>query len=330
MLIKKVGKGEIQSSEITPESIWLSRRQFIQSGMYSAIAGMAAWPSVLLGGAKSSSNSWLDPMLADRDRSGFRLSEELTPEDTATNYNNYYEFGTGKTDPAENARNLRVSPWNLSVEGEVEKKGDFQLEDIVTPHQLEERIYRFRCVEAWSMVIPWVGIPLATVLKQFKPLSSARYVRFESLFDPEQMPGQRSLFSSIDYPYVEGLRIDEAMHELAFLAVGIYGKTLPPQNGAPLRLVVPWKYGFKSIKAIVKIEFVAEQPVTTWERANPQEYGFFANVNPRVSHPRWSQARERVLPNSLFNPRYKETLLFNGYGEQVADLYQNMDLTRYF
>ena len=233
-------------------------------------------------------------------------------------------------DPAENAQDFVTDPWKVEVAGEAEVTGKFNLEDIVKPNELEERVYRLRCVEAWSMVVPWVGFPLAGLLKRFKPTSTAKYVRFETLYDPDQMPAQRSRFAAIDYPYVEGLRIDEAMNDLAFLAVGVYGKAMPNQNGAPIRLVVPWKYGFKSIKSIVKIEFTKRRPRTTWGNSSPSEYGFYANVNPDVDHPRWSQGRERRLPSSIFDQNYVETLIFNGYAPQVAHLYKDMDLRKYY
>jgi sulfoxide reductase catalytic subunit YedY len=247
-----------------------------------------------------------------------------------TGYNNFYEFGTDKSDPKENAANFKTDPWQVEIAGEAELTGKFNLEDILKPHPLEERVYRLRCVEAWSIVVPWIGFPLADLLKRFKPNSRAKYVRFETLNDPTQMPGQRSRFTAIDYPYVEGLRIDEAMNDLALVGVGLYGKAMPPQNGAPLRLVIPWKYGFKSIKSIVKIEFVEKRPKTTWERSNAREYGFYANVNPQVSHPRWSQASERRLPTTLFASNRRPTDMFNGYAEQVASLYTGMDLSRNF
>jgi sulfoxide reductase catalytic subunit YedY len=249
---------------------------------------------------------------------------KLTPYKDITSYNNFYEFGTGKTDPAENAGSLKTSPWTVAVEGHCEKPGEYMLEDFLAPHQPEERIYRLRCVEAWSMVIPWLGIPLAKILPRFQPTASAKYVEFTTLLDPEQMPGQRTRI--LDWPYVEGLRMDEAMHPLTLFATGLYGKELPNQNGAPLRLVVPWKYGFKSIKSIVKIRFTEQQPGTTWNLGAPHEYGFYANVNPEVDHPRWSQSKERRI-GDFFR---RDTLMLNGYAEQVADLYAGMDLRKDF
>ena len=247
-----------------------------------------------------------------------------TPYKDITSYNNFYEFGSSKTDPAENAGSLKTKPWTVTVEGHCEKPGQYALEDFLAPHPPEERIYRLRCVEAWSMVVPWLGIPLNKILPRFQPTASAKYVEFTTLLDPAQMPGQRTRLLS--WPYVEGLRMDEAMNPLALLVTGLYGKELPSQNGAPLRLIVPWKYGFKNIKSIVKIRFAEQQPRTTWASENPSEYGFYANVNPEVDHPRWSQKRERRI-GELFR---RDTLPFNGYAEQVASLYTGMDLRKNF
>ena len=260
------------------------------------------------------------PRLEGVVESEFRTEEELTPYADITSYNNFYEFGTDKRDPSRHAGDFVPRPWSVQVLGECAKPGEYDYEDIVKPHRLEERIYRLRCVEAWSMVIPWVGIPLGDVLARFEPTSKAKYVAFRTVLRPEQMPGQRR--SILDWPYVEGLRIDEAMHPLTLLAVGLYGEVLPNQNGAPIRLVVPWKYGFKSIKSIVSIEFTETQPPTTWNMAATREYGFYSNVNPKVDHPRWSQARERRI-GELFK---RDTLMFNGYADQVAGLYAGMDL----
>ncbi len=254
----------------------------------------------------------------------YSTDEDPTKYDSVTSYCNFYELGTDKKDPKRNAKQLKTKPWSLSVEGECGKPGSFELEDFVKPHQLEERIYRLRCVEAWSMVIPWVGFPLADVIKRFEPNSSAKYVEFVTLFDPEMLPGQRR--SVLNWPYREGLRMDEAMHPLTILAIGLYGEILPNQNGAPIRLVVPWKYGFKSIKSVVKIRFVEQQPRTAWNESAPQEYGFYSNVNPEVDHPRWSQKRERRIGEFL----KRDTLMFNGYGEEVASLYAGMDLEKNF
>ncbi|NJN52399.1 MAG: protein-methionine-sulfoxide reductase catalytic subunit MsrP [Gammaproteobacteria bacterium] len=257
-------------------------------------------------------------------------ADAITPQGIAQAYNNFYEFGTAKDDPAANAGRLTTDPWSVEVSGEVGKPGNYPLDDILKPHALQERIYRLRCVEAWSMVVPWIGFPLGDLLKRFEPTGSARYVEFTTLYRPDEMPGQRSAFSGITFPYVEGLRLDEAYHPLAILAVGMYGDALPNQNGAPLRLVVPWKYGFKSIKSIVKIRLTQREPRTTWNRSAPQEYGFYANVNPSVDHPRWSQKTERRLPSSLLSPNRMDTLPFNGYGDAVARLYAGMDLRKFY
>ena len=248
------------------------------------------------------------------------LDDKLTPYETVTTYNNFYEFGTSKEDPAANAKNFVTSPWSVAVEGECAKPGSYAYEDLVKPHKQEERVYRHRCVEAWSMVVPWLGIPLKDVIARFEPNSNAKYVEFTTLHDVKRMPGQRLNF--VPWPYNEALRMDEAMHPLALLVTGLYGKPLPNQNGAPLRLVVPWKYGFKGGKSIVRIRFLREQPMTTWAQIAPDEYGFYANVNPAVDHPRWSQARERRLGELFKRP----TLPFNGYADQVASLYSGMDL----
>jgi sulfoxide reductase catalytic subunit YedY len=244
-----------------------------------------------------------------------------------TTYNNFYEFGTGKEDPYQNAQDFQPRPWNVRVSGECGKPGDYDYEDIVSPHTLEDRVYRHRCVEAWSMVVPWVGFPLGDLVQRFEPNSNAGFVRFKTLYDPEQMPGQRR--AVLRWPYVEGLTMAEAMHPLTLMVVGIFGKELPNQNGAPLRLVVPWKYGFKGIKSIVEIEFLKRQPTTSWERSAPREYGFYANVNPEVDHPRWSQARERRIGAGLFADK-QPTLMFNGYADEVAELYAGLDLRKNF
>lgn len=324
MFIKKRPSWALSHSDVTPESVYLNRRQFM-AGAIAVGAGLSV-PSLASSAALPVPGESLDyvPM------PDFSTDEEKTPYDDVTQYNNFYEFGTGKGDPARYADEMSVMPWSVVVEGECDKPGSYALEDLLKPHDYQERIYRLRCVEAWSMVIPWIGIPLADVLKRMQPNSRAKYVYFETLYDPEQMQGQRSMFSTIDWPYQEGLRMDEAMNELSFLAVGLYGKTMPNQNGAPIRLVLPWKYGFKSIKSIVRIRFQAERPRTTWERLAPHEYGFYANVNPEVDHPRWSQKRERRLPSGLLSPNWIETVKFNGYGEQVAHLYKGMDLRKFF
>lgn len=300
MLIRRAP--DIPTSEITDEAAYMKRREFMKSAGGVA-AGLALGP--------------LFPQL-------LRAQRDTTPFDAVTTYNNFYEFGTGKEDPARNAHTLKTRPWTVEVAGEVNKPKVYDIEDILQRFSAQERIYRMRCVEAWSMVIPWLGFPLRDLLAEVEPTSKARYVAFETLYDPEQMPGQRRPI--LDWPYVEGLRLDEAQHPLTLLSVGLYGRMLPNQNGAPIRLVVPWKYGFKSIKSIVKITLVEQEPPTSWNLMAPHEYGFYANVNPNVDHPRWSQARER--PIGKF--RRIDTQMFNGYGEQVASLYSGMDLRRNF
>ncbi|MDG4549959.1 MAG: protein-methionine-sulfoxide reductase catalytic subunit MsrP [Candidatus Contendobacter sp.] len=302
MLIQR--PADISPSEITPPELYARRREFLKT---AAVLGLGS----LL------SSAWREVRAAP-------LADDLkpTPYKDITSYNNFYEFGPSKTDPAENAGSLKTKPWTVTVEGHCEKPGQYALEDFLAPHPPEERIYRLRCVEAWSMVVPWLGIPLNKILPRFQPTASAKYVEFTTLLDPAQMPGQRTRL--LPWPYVEGLRMDEAMHPLTLLATGLYGKELPNQNGAPLRLVTPWKYGFKSIKSIVKIRFVEQPPRTTWASEGPSEYGFYANVNPEVDHPRWSQKRERRI-GELFR---RDTLPFNGYAEQVAGLYAGMDLRK--
>lgn len=335
MLIKSPRSSDCKASEITPERLYLSRRTVLGASLAGLAlgalprAGSAVEASRYADVAPSAAPGWFtDKLAATRWQAVTVKDEAITPFKDATHYNNFYEFGPDKGDPAANAGALKTEPWSLVVDGEVAKPGRYALEDFVKPYQLEERIYRLRCVEAWSMVIPWLGFPLAQVLKQVEPNSKARYVRFETLQDPQSMPGQRSGFALIDWPYVEGLRLDEAMHPLAILAVGMYGRELANQNGAPLRLVVPWKYGFKSIKSIVRMSLVTERPSTTWESLAPTEYGFYANVNPMVDHPRWSQARERRLPSGLFSPNVRDTLMFNGYADEVASLYTGLDLRK--
>ena len=311
MLIRR--PPDIPHSEITDEQVFLNRRKFIEAA--AAGTALAAAGAVLPGVLKGS-------VLPTRPSTPARDDEELTPYDKVTSYNNFYEFGTGKDDPAERAHTLKPRPWTVRVEGEVGKPATFDVDQLIKLFPPEERVYRLRCVEAWSMVIPWLGFRLRDLLKRVEPTSNARYVEFTTLFDPAQMPGQ--LRNILPWPYVEGLRIDEAMHDLTLLSVGLYGKMLPNQNGAPIRLVVPWKYGFKSIKSIVRIRLVREQPVNTWQAVAPYEYGFYANVNPEVSHPRWSQARERRI-GEFFKRR---TMPFNGYADQVAHLYAGMDLRK--
>lgn len=335
MLIKLPRASDCKESEVTPESIYLSRRSLMGATATAlAVSALPSWasaadPSRYEGVDASSAPAWLNDKLGQTRWGAVTVQgEAITPFKDATHYNNFYEFGTGKGDPAVNAGALKTEPWSVVIDGEVAKPGRYALEDFMKPYQLEERIYRLRCVEAWSMVIPWIGFPISALLKQVEPTSKAKYIRFETLQDPKSMPGQRSGFALINWPYVEGLRLDEAMNPLAILGVGMYGRELPNQNGAPLRLVVPWKYGFKSIKSIVRISLVSEQPETTWENIAPSEYGFYANVNPEVDHPRWTQARERRLPSGLFSPNVRETAMFNGYGEEVASLYTGMDLRK--
>jgi sulfoxide reductase catalytic subunit YedY len=328
MHIKSSAPPKISPSDITPEEKFLSRRALLAGGLSLAALQAAGSLTVARGQpVPAKSDATAPGTLSFTRNAAFSIAETPNSYQDITTYNNYYEFGTDKSDPAENAQRLRTRPWTVAVGGEAEVTGSFSIEDILKPHPLEERIYRLRCVEAWSMVVPWIGFPLGDLLKRFKPTSKAKFVEFKTLYDPKQMPGQRS--SVLEWPYVEGLRMDEAMHPLAIMAVGLYGKTLPNQNGAPLRLIVPWKYGFKGIKSIVSIKFVERMPRTTWAGSNPSEYGFFANVNPAVDHPRWSQASERHIGGSLFNQR-RPTLPFNGYADQVASLYGGMDLRRYF
>ncbi len=335
MLIKIPAASACHEADVTPESIYLSRRGLLGASLAgAAISVLPAWaqaaePSQYAGVEAGGAPGWLQEKLSSAQWRAITVKDEaLTPFMDATHYNNFYEFGTNKGDPAQNAGSLKTEPWSVVVDGEVGKPGRYALEDFVKPYQLQERIYRLRCVEAWSMVIPWLGFPISDLLKQVEPTAKAKYIRFETLQDPQSMPGQRSGFALIDWPYVEGLRLDEAMNPLTILAVGMYGRELPNQNGAPLRLVVPWKYGFKSVKSIVRISLVSEQPRTTWQSIAADEYGFYANVNPTVDHPRWTQAHERRLPSRLFSPNIRQTELFNGYGEQVAALYAGMDLRR--
>ncbi|MEE8059151.1 MAG: protein-methionine-sulfoxide reductase catalytic subunit MsrP [Pseudomonadales bacterium] len=317
----------ISSSDITSESLYLKRRAFIARSLVASVA-LAAGHQV---GASAKALSELVYQKAKfKNADGFYTDEALTPYDDVKRYNNFYEFGTAKDDPERYAGALTIDPWSIVVEGEVEKPGTYHLEALLKKVDLEERIYRLRCVEAWSMVVPWIGFSLADLLKQFQPTSRAKYIQFVTLYRPEEMRGQRSRTSTIDWPYIEGLRMDEALHPLTMMAVGLYGRVLPNQNGAPIRLVVPWKYGFKSIKSIVKIRLLEKQPATTWQALAPSEYGFYANVNPDVDHPRWSQKSERRLPATFFSPNRILTQPFNGYGEQVASLYTDMNLHRYF
>jgi methionine sulfoxide reductase catalytic subunit len=313
--------GTLPETEVTPEPVYVQRRAFLSLGTAGAL-GLAA--SAVSYARPAGAGAGAGGELANLKRGNFATDEKQTPLSDVTTYNNYYEFGTDKGDPAANAGSFHTRPWTVALEGEINKPEVVDVDTLIKRFSLEERIYRMRCVEAWSMVIPWVGFSLAELIKRAEPTSNAKYVAFTTKLDPNEMPGQKR--SVLDWPYVEGLRIDEAMHPLTILAVGLYGRTLPNQNGAPLRLVVPWKYGFKGIKAIVKIAFVKEQPPTTWNKMAPGEYGFYANVNPTVDHPRWSQAKERRL-GEFFK---RKTLPYNGYADQVAQLYAGMDLRKFY
>ncbi|MCF6189150.1 MAG: protein-methionine-sulfoxide reductase catalytic subunit MsrP [Cocleimonas sp.] len=308
MIIKN--KADLADNDVTDFSIYQDRRQFMKTAAGVGIVAATGLPITQV-----NAKGVISPYSTD---------EKLTDYKDITSYCNFYEFGTGKSDPAKNAHTLITSPWTVTVEGECEKPGKYNLEDLLKPVSIEERIYRFRCVEGWSMVIPWMGFPLADLIKRMQPTSKAKYVYFETLHDTKQMPGQKR--AVLDWPYTEGLRMDEAMNPLTLMGTGIYGKDLLNQNGAPLRLVVPWKYGFKNIKSIVKIRFAETQPVNSWQKANKHEYGFFSNVNPEVSHPRWSQRKERRIGQF----RKIKTQKFNGYGEQVASLYKGMDLKKFY
>ena len=321
LVVMKINKNKINipSSEITSESAYINRRKLIQSvGLFSL--GLGLTESTL---GQSQEIQLLKAMRNEK----FSTTEAPNSYSDITTYNNFYEFGMQKSDPYMNSGMFEPKPWSVEVSGQVNLTGTFDLEDLIDFNKLEERIYRLRCVEAWSMVVPWVGIPLSSIIKRFEPLSSAKYVSFETVFRPEEMPGQKRRI--LRWPYKEGLTIEEAMHPLTLMAVGIYGKELPNQNGAPMRLVVPWKYGFKSIKSINKIHFQERQPKTSWNISAPQEYGFYANVNPLVDHPRWSQARERRIGTGFFGAK-QPTLPFNGYAEEVADLYTGLDLRKYY
>ncbi len=319
MLIRKKRLGELPASEITDYQVYLDRRKFLNSG--AAIATASLLPLSMVRASEAPKATYLDLK-----QSSYSTDDELTSYESVTTYNNFYEFGTDKSSPAITATKFpdESKPWRVTIEGECDKPGEYDYDDLIRPFTLEERIYRFRCVEGWSMVIPWVGFPLADLIKRAQPNSKAKFVEFTTLYDPEQMPGQRR--AVLDWPYTEGLRIDEAMNPLTLLSVGLYGNELLGQNGAPIRLIVPWKYGFKSIKSIVNIRFVEEMPNSAWMKAGPREYGFYSNVNPDVDHPRWSQSKERRLGEFL----KRKTDMFNGYEEQVADLYTGMDLTKNF
>ena len=312
MLIRRAP--DVRPSEITNEDLYWSRREWIAAAGFAGAAALMPRSLRAMGQGQAP--------VATGTPFGLQKDDKPTPWDDVTGYNNFYEFGTGKEDPAEFAKRFKVQPWTVKVDGLVKKAADYQLEDFIKPSRLEDRIYRHRCVEAWSMVIPWRGFPLADVLKRAEPTSQAKFVEFTTLFDPRHMPGQTARV--LDWPYVEGLRLDEAMHPLALLVTGVYGRDLPNQNGAPLRLHVPWKYGFKSIKSIVHIRLVDKQPHNTWNLSAPDEYGFYSNVNPEVDHPRWTQATERRIGEFL----KRKTLMFNGYADQVASMYSGMDLRK--
>ena len=327
MLIRK--PGEIPPSEITDERLYVRRREFMRLAGAAAVATAAA-PLVACGSEAATEAPAPGGPVEQSPLAGYKprvvtTDEKLNTFQEITGYNNFYEFGLDKDDPQRYAGRMKTSPWTVKIDGLCNKPADYHLEDLIRPHALEERIYRLRCVEAWSMVVPWIGIPLGEVIKRAEPASKATFVEFTTLLRPSEMPGQQT--DALQWPYKEGLRMDEAMHPLTILAVGLYGKTLMNQNGAPIRLVVPWKYGFKSVKSIVRIRFADRQPHTAWNDANPGEYGFFSNVNPEVDHPRWSQATERRIPGYFKSHR---TLAFNGYGDQVASLYAGMDLRKYY
>ncbi|GDX54502.1 protein-methionine-sulfoxide reductase catalytic subunit MsrP [Methylophilaceae bacterium] len=310
---------KIPSSEITPEHIYNDRRNFIKNlGLILSSTALSTFTNTGFAALNT-----LPSFIQSKDHG----NEKLTSFKDITSYNNYYEFGTSKSDPQDHAHLLKIDPWSISIEGSVAKSLKLDIDELIKLIPIEERIYRLRCVEGWSMVIPWIGIPLNSLLKKVTLTGNAKYVEFVSLKRPSEMIGQKD--DMLDWPYTEGLRLDEAMHPLTILAVGLYGKVLPKQNGAPIRLVIPWKYGFKSIKAITKIRLVEKMPISTWMKANPKEYGFYSNVNPEVDHPRWTQATERRIGESLLSPRLK-TQMFNGYKEEVAHLYQGMDLNKNF
>jgi sulfoxide reductase catalytic subunit YedY len=328
MIIKS--RPEIRSSEITDERLYLRRREFMQLGvglMGAAAGGVlaACGNSALDAATGAPSNALPQTPIGNITKKTVTTTEPLNKFEEITGYNNYYEFGTRKSDPAKYAGQLKTSPWTVKIDGLCNKPGDYHLDDLIKTADLEERVYRFRCVEAWSMIIPWVGIPLAAVIKRVEPTSKAAFVEMQTVLRPKEMPGLA--YGGLNWPYTEGLRLDEAMNPLSLLAVGLYGKTLMNQNGAPIRLVVPWKYGFKNIKSIVRIRFVEKMPHTAWNDSNPEEYGFYSNVNPEVSHPRWSQAMEKRIPSFFATTK---TLMFNGYGEQVASMYAGMDLKKFY
>ena len=316
MLIRRAV--DLNWRDVTPKAQYLRRREFIRAAAVPLVAGAVGW----VGSAADAEAQGGLAKLTFKKSPLSTTGEELTPYADITTYNNFFEFGTDKSSPSRLAKSLRPRPWTVTIDGAVAKGGQFAIDDLIKPYQLEERVYRLRCVEGWSMVIPWIGIPLGDVVRKAEPTSKAKFVEFTTLNDPEQMPGLRR--RSLDWPYVEGLRLDEALNPLAILAVGLYGEVLPNQDGAPIRLVVPWKYGFKSIKSVVRIRLVEKQPVGAWERAQPSEYGFYSNVNPEVDHPRWTQARERRI-GEFFK---RKTLMFNGYADQVGHLYTGLDLKK--
>lgn len=351
MQIKNRQRSEIPEAQVTPKDVYLNRRQFMSGTIISAAAlstsslaadslltstGNIAKQNKITTHSPTNVNSSSEPSAAWQQaivtakKTDIGKGQTLTPQRAVTSYNNFYEFGMDKSDPAQYGDSLKPFPWQVSIEGLCAKPGIYDLEDLVKGIDLEERIYRLRCVEAWSMVIPWIGFPLSKLIKRCQPSANAKFVEFKTLVDKDQMPAQASPFSTIDWPYTEGLRLDEAMHPLTLMAVGLYGELLPNQNGAPWRLVVPWKYGFKSIKSVVSLRFTETMPKTSWNSLAPREYGFYANVNPTVDHPRWSQASERRLPSGLFAVNRIKTEMFNGYGEEVADLYRGMDLHRFY
>jgi sulfoxide reductase catalytic subunit YedY len=326
MLLRR--SSDIKPSEITERQSFLNRRNFMRSAAGLGMAGGLYTAGMWMPGRLAQAGSKFAGVI----KSAYTVNEPLTPFEAVTTYNNFYEFGTDKEDPSAHAGSLKTRPWQVSVEGEVKKPRTYDIDELLKLVPLEERIYRMRCVEGWSMVIPWVGYSLSELIKRAEPTGNAKFVEFITLLDPTQMPGQS--VSVLQWPYVEGLRMDEAMHPLTLLTLGLYGEALPNQNGAPVRVVVPWKYGFKSAKSIVQIRFTERQPKTSWELAGPSEYGFYSNVNPKVDHPRWSQAKERRIEkisvlDSLFEKK-RDTLMFNGYGDQVAQLYAGMDLKKYF
>jgi len=322
MLIKKAA--DLRESDVTPKELFLKRREFIAAAGVTAAAVATTGLGVFGVTAPVEAQNPKAQKLTDLKKSPFSTDEKMNSYRDITTYNNYYEFGLDKADPSKYAHTLRPKPWSVVVEGQCGKPGTYNIEDIMKYAPLEERIYRLRCVEAWSMVIPWIGYPMSELLKRFEPTSRAKFVEFKTLLDPKQMPGLSE--PALNWPYTEGLRLDEAMHPLTLVGLGVYGEVMPNQNGAPIRLIVPWKYGFKSIKSIVRIRFVENEPLNSWKQQQSQEYGFYANVNPTVDHPRWSQGSERRL-GEFFR---RKTLMFNGYGDQVASLYNGMDLRKFY